>query len=185
MHGFLEWLGGTPWSIALLESYWVWPLVESTHVLTLGLFVGTAMFNDFRLLGWAMKSVPVSEVTARVLPWTRASFAIMAATGLTIFYSDPVRYYHNVFFRVKVVLLVIAGLNAFVFHRRIHRSVKEWDHADPLPRAARRAGAISLAAWVLIVICGRLIAYSWFSCDLGPPGWLDWLQGCRLIAEAP
>lgn len=180
MHGFLEWLGGTPWSIALLESYWMWPLIESTHVLTLGLFVGTAAFNDFRLLGWTMKSVPVSEVTSRILPWTRASFVVMAITGLLIFYADPVRYYHNIFFRFKVLLLVVAGLNAFWFHRRIHRSVKEWDHLDILPKAARRAGAVSLVAWALIVVSGRLVAYSWFSCDLGPPAWFDWAQGCSV-----
>ncbi|MDX1393169.1 MAG: DUF6644 family protein [Gemmatimonadota bacterium] len=181
MHDFLVWLGETPWSIALLESYWVWPLVESTHVLTLGVFVGTAIFNDFRLLGWSLKSVPVSQVTSRILPWTRASFAVMAVTGLLIFYSDPVRYYHNMFFRIKVVLLVIAGLNAFFFHRRIHRSVAEWDHMDPLPGAARRAGAISLAAWAFIVISGRLVAYNWFDCSIQPqPAWVNWISDCVL-----
>ena len=183
MHGFLEWLGGTAWSIALLESFWVWPLVESTHVLTLAIFVGTAMFNDFRLLGWTMKTVPVSEVTARILPWTRGSFAVMVVTGVLLFYSDPVTYYHNVFFRMKMVLLVVAGLNAFWFHRRIHRTVGEWDLADPLPRAARRAGAISLAAWVLIVVSGRLVAYSWFTCDYGPSPFFEWIQGCGAVVD--
>jgi hypothetical protein len=184
MHDFLVWLDGTAWSIALLESYWVWPLLESTHVLTLAVFVGTAMFNDFRLLGWSLKSVPVSEVTGRLLPWTRGSFVVMAVTGLLVFYSDPVRYYHNMFFRFKIVLLVFAGLNAFFFHRKIHRSVKQWDHLDPLPKAARRAGAISLFAWVFVVICGRLVAYNWFDCSLQPqPAWVNWISACVMAAE--
>lgn len=179
MRPLLEWLGSTPWSIALLESIWVWPLVESTHVLSLGLFVGTAAMNDLRLLGWTMKSVPVSEVTGRLLPWTRGGFVLMAVTGILLFYSAPLRYYHNVFFRFKVILLVIAGLNAFFFHRRVHRSVKEWDLDDALPREARRAGAISLIVWAFIVVAGRLIAYSWFDCDIQPqPGWVNWTAGC-------
>ncbi|MCG8468807.1 MAG: hypothetical protein MJB57_11470, partial [Gemmatimonadetes bacterium] len=86
MESFLEWLGSTPWSVALLESLWVWPLLESAHVLTLILFVGTVMFNDLRLLGWTMRDVPVSQVTRRLLPWTRFGFAIMVVTGLLIFY---------------------------------------------------------------------------------------------------
>jgi len=181
MEGFLEWLGNTPWSVALLESIWVWPLVESTHVLSLGLFVGTAVMNDLRLLGWTMKRVPVSEVTGRLLPWTRGSFVVMATTGVLLVYSNPLRYYHNVFFRLKVILLVIAGLNAFFFHRRIHRSVREWNLDDVLPREARRAGAISLVVWATIVVAGRMIAYNWFDCDIQPqPAWVNWAASCVL-----
>jgi len=179
MLNFLEWLGSTSWSVALLESLYVWPFLESTHVLTLGLFVGTAVMNDLRLLGWTMKRVPVSEVTGRLLPWTRIGFTVMVVTGLLIFYSSPVRYYHNIFFRLKVLLLIVAGLNAFVFHRGIHRRVAEWDLDTVLPREARRAGAVSLVAWALIVVAGRLIAYNWFDCDIQPQSDLvNWAAGC-------
>lgn len=176
---FLEWLGSTSWSIALLESLYAWPLVESTHVLSLGLFVGTAVINDLRLLGWTMNRVPVSEVTGRLLPWTQMGFAVMMATGLLLFYASPVRYYHNIFFRLKVLLLIVAGLNAFVFHRGIHRRVAEWDLDPMLPREARVAGAVSLVAWALIVVSGRMIAYNWFDCDLQPQSDLiNWAAGC-------
>ena len=60
MERFLEWLGSTPWSVALLESTLAWPLIESTHVLAVALFFGTVMMNDLRLLGWTMRRVPVS-----------------------------------------------------------------------------------------------------------------------------
>lgn len=178
---FLEWLQATPWSTPLLESLYVWPFAESIHVLSLGLFVGTAALMDLRLLGVAMRTVPVSEITGRMLPWTRAGFGVMVATGLLLFYSNPVRYYHNVFFRLKVILLVIAGLNAWLFHVRIHRSVAEWD-LDPVPpAAARTAAVVSLVAWACIVVAGRLIAYNWFDCDLQPqPGWVNWAAGCDL-----
>jgi hypothetical protein len=68
MQGLLEWLGGTAWSVSLLESFWVWPLLESTHVITLTLFGGTAVMMDLRLLGVTFKSVPISEFTGRMLP---------------------------------------------------------------------------------------------------------------------
>lgn len=184
MRPFLEWLGNTPWSVALLESFYVWPLIESTHVLTIALFVGTAMMMDLRLLGVSFGSVPVSAFTHRMLRWTRGGFAVMVVTGLLIFYSAPLRYYHNVFFRFKVLLLLLVGLNIWLFHGRIHKRVAEWDHDVVPPRAARLAGAVSLLSWTLIVIAGRMIAYNWFDCDIQPqPGWVNWAAGCVLTAE--
>ena len=179
MTGFLEWLGNTPWSIALLESLYLWPLLESTHVLSLGLFVGTAAVHDLRLLGWTMTNVPASEVSGRILPWTRAGFVAMAVTGLLIFYASPLRYYHNVFFRLKVLLLVVAGVNAFAFHRHIHRRVAEWDLDAVPPREARIAAAVSLCVWAAVVVAGRMIAYNWFDCSIQPqPAWVNWVAGC-------
>ena len=86
----LEWLAGTKWSIDLHESQYVWPLLESAHVLTLALFVGTTAMLDLRLLGVAMTRVPASEFTARLLPWTRFGFAIMVITGVLLFSATPV-----------------------------------------------------------------------------------------------
>ena len=64
--GFFEWLGNTPWSIALHESLWVYPIVESVHVLTLCLFLGLAVMLDLRLLGVAFRSVRASDVAERL-----------------------------------------------------------------------------------------------------------------------
>lgn len=179
IHPFLEWLGNTKWSVALLESYYVWPLVESTHVLTLALFVGTVLMMDLRLVGAAFRGVPVSAFTGRLLPWTRVGFAVMVVTGLLLFYSSPLRYYHNLFFRIKVILLVAAGLNVWLFHSRIHRRVASWDHDYRAPRAARVAGLVSIVVWTGVVFSGRLVAYNWFDCDIQPqPDWVNWAAGC-------
>jgi hypothetical protein len=184
LRSFLEWLGTTPWSIKLLESLWVWPLLESTHVLSITVFVGTAMMMDLRLMGVTFGGVRASDFTSRLLPWTRGGFVVMVVTGLLVFYSNPVRYYHNIFFRVKMLLMVLAGLNIWFFHSRTHKKIAEWDQAASPPRAARLAGAVSIAAWLLIVITGRLIAYNWFDCDIQPqPGWVNWSSGCVLEAE--
>jgi hypothetical protein len=184
MRSFLEWLGSTSWSVRLLESLWVWPLLESTHVLSITVFVGTAMMMDLRLMGVTFGGVRASDFTSRLLPWTRWGFAVMVVTGLLVFYSNPVRYYHNMFFRFKMLLMVVAGLNIWLFHSRIHRKVAEWDLEASPPRAAKIAGAVSLVAWTLIVISGRLIAYNWYDCDIQPqPAFVNWVSGCVLAAE--
>ncbi|MGQ0650252.1 MAG: DUF6644 family protein, partial [Gemmatimonadaceae bacterium] len=144
---FLEWLASTPWSVALHESQYVWPFTESAHVLSLGLFVGTAVMLDLRLLGLTMTRVRVSDVTGKLLPWTRAGFALMALTGVLLFYATPVTYYRSIFFRIKVVLLILATLNIWFFHSRTHRDVAEWDLDVRPPRAARVAAIVSLVAW--------------------------------------
>jgi hypothetical protein len=178
---FLQWLDATPWSIALRESLYVWPLLESTHVLSLALFVGTAIMMDLRLLGAAFRNINASEFTGRLLPWTRVGFAIMAITGVVLFYSAPVRYYHNVFFRIKMLVLILAGINVWLFHSRVHRRVEAWG-GDPVPpRAARIAAFVSIVVWASVVVSGRMIAYNWFDCDIQPqPDFINWAADCQI-----
>jgi hypothetical protein len=181
---FCQWLAETKWSIALHESLWGYPLVEATHVWTLALFVGFAVLLDLRLLGVAFKGVPVSEVANRLLPWTRAGFAVMTVSGLLLFYAIPVRSYQSVFFRVKVILLILAGINVFLFHRGVFKRVAAWDRTLPPPPRARFAGAASLVLWAMIIFAGRMIAYNWFDCDRQPqPAWVNWAAGC--VVEEP
>lgn len=181
INSFLEWLGNTPWSVALLESLYAWPLIESTHVLGITLFVGTTLMMDLRLLGVSFGRVPASAFTYRLLPWTRVGFAVMVITGLLLFYSNPLRYYHDFFFRIKFVALGLAGLNVWLFHSRIHRRIEEWDEDPEPPRAARMAAVVSIFSWTVVVVCGRMIAYDWFSCDIQPqPDFINWVAGCQL-----
>jgi hypothetical protein len=183
LRGFLEWLGNTEWSVRLVESFWVWPLIESTHVLAIALFAGTTIMMDLRLLGVSFRSLRASDFTARMLPWTHAGFVILVVTGLLLFYSSPVRYYHNVFFRFKMIVFALAGLNVLFFHSRVHKRIDAWDEEPRPPLAAKVAGAVSVTAWVLVVISGRMIAYNWFDCDIQPqPDWINWAAGCVLEA---
>jgi hypothetical protein len=141
-------------------------------------FVGLAAILDLRLMGVTLGRVPVSEVARRLLPWMGIGFAIMVVTGLLLFYAIPVRSYHSIWFRLKVILLVLAGLNAWVFHSRIWRSVATWD-VDPVPPAAARlAGTASLVLWAGIIVSGRMIAYNWFDCDKPQPPLVVWAAGC-------
>jgi hypothetical protein len=146
----------------MAESVWAFPIVESIHVLALCLFLGMATILDFRLLGLVMRDLPVSEVVTRLLPWTAAGFAVMVISGVLTFLNAPVRYYENIFFRIKLVALLLAGLNVWVFHSGIWLEVSDWDLDAVAPFRARLAGVLSLVLWACIVVAGRMIAYNWF-----------------------
>jgi len=178
LHSAMERLANTEWSIALHESQYAYSIVESVHVWALCLFVGFAVLLDLRLVGLIFRGVPVSHMTGRILPWTKVGFVVMVISGVVLFYAIPLRTYHNVFFRVKAVLLILAGLNAFVFHNGIHRRVSDWDLNLPPPRAAKLAGVCSLILWAAIVFSGRLIAYNWFDCGKVQPALVSAFAGC-------
>ena len=181
---FCQWLAETPGSIALRESLYMYPLVESAHVLTLCLFLGMTIMFDLRLLGVTLTGVPMAEIRQRLAPWIAVGFVLMVTTGASLFYAIPVRSYQSLWFRIKVVALMVAGLNAFVFHSGIDRRVAEWDRQRVPPPAARRAGAASLMLWAVIVVTGRMIAYKWFDCDRQPqPRIVNMLAGC--VEPAP
>jgi hypothetical protein len=160
-----EWLGNTPWSIALHESRYAFLVVLTIHVLTLSVFVGTALMIDLRLLGVTMMRVPASQVIARLVPWSAAGLILMITSGALLFYAAPLVRYQNVFFRMKMATLVLALLNAWLFHRTVYRRIADWDRDAVPPRAARLAGGLSLVLWVVIITAGRMMAYQdyWFN----------------------
>jgi hypothetical protein len=180
LHDVMQWLADSSWSIALHESQYGYAIVESVHVWAICLFVGFAVVLDLRLLGVSYTAVPVSQITNRLLPWTKFAFAIMVLSGALLFYAIPVRSYHNVFFRAKAALLLLAGLNAWLFHTGVaYRDLSRWDSAARPPLAARLAGGVSLVLWAAIIFCGRMIAYNWYDCDSPQLGsTARWLAGC-------
>jgi hypothetical protein len=157
-----ESLNRTEWSVALRESIWTYPVVESMHVLTLGVFFGLTLVMDLRLLGRMLASVPADLMMTRLLPWVRGSFGVLVATGALLFYASPAAFYGNVFFRAKLLLLALAGLNIMLFHVGVGRTIAAWRTRTPPPVRARLAGAVSIAVWVSVIAAGRLIAYNWF-----------------------
>jgi uncharacterized membrane protein len=177
---FFKWLADTSWSIALHDSLYAYPVIESIHVWTMAVFFGLAVLFDLRLLGWAMRRVPVSEMSRRLLPWTVACFAVMVVSGTLLFYAIPLRSYQNIFFRTKMLMLLLAGLNVWIFHARVYKHVTAWDLDAAPPRAARIAGALSLVLWIGVIMSGRMIAYNWFDCDRQPQSALiNFLTSCK------
>ena len=159
---FFAWLENTAYSVGIRESILLYPLIETTHVLTLTLFLGMIGLLDLRLTGLGLRSMPVSEVAERLLPWAWAGFVIMVISGGLLFLSGPVRASENIFFQIKVVMIALAGINAGVFHVTIFQRVAEWDADATPPARARMAGFASLVLWSGVVICGRMQAYNLF-----------------------
>jgi hypothetical protein len=160
-----EWLASTSWSIALHESRYAFLVVLTVLVLTLSVFVGTALMIDLRLLGVVMVRVPASQVIGRLAPWTAAGLILMVTSGALLFYAAPLVRYENIFFRMKMATLVLALLNAWLFHRTVYRRIDDWDRDTVPPWHARLAGGLSLVLWVVIIAAGRMMAYQdyWFN----------------------
>ena len=139
-------------------------MLSTVHVLSLALFIGTAAMLDLRLLGATMRDVRVSEVVERLFPWTVTGFLLMAGSGAMLFSADPVTYYGNVIFRIKMGILVLAVGNASIFHLWMYRRMAAWDQAAVPPAAAKAAGAVSLVLWAALVMAGRMVYYDqyWF-----------------------
>jgi hypothetical protein len=119
-----------------------------------------AALLDLRLLGVVMRKRPVSQVALQFLPWVWTGFTVMILTGAVLFCSEAVKCYNSPFFRTKLVLVGVAGLNALVFHKTVFRHVETWDKDTPTPWRAKLAGACSLVVWIGVVAMGRALAYA-------------------------
>lgn len=157
--GFLQQLQDSALATAISESIWLFPTIETIHVLALALVVGSIAIVDLRLLGWASVRRAVSSIAREVLPWTWAAFTLALLSGALLFSARAVHYYSNIPFRIKVALLLAAGLNMLWFQLRTYRDVAQWDTAPRPPAGARWAGSFSLLFWVGIVAAGRWIGF--------------------------
>ncbi len=157
---FLHWLYDTPFSTMMRESVWAEPIVETIHVLTLTVFLGFVLILDLRLLDVVMRRKRVSEMFAVLNPWLFGGFAVMIVTGLLLFCADPVAFYSTLFFKLKMIMLVLAGCNVILFGATLGRRIGEWDLAPTTPAGVKLVGAISLVLWLSIVAAGRGIAYA-------------------------
>jgi uncharacterized membrane protein len=173
-----RWLEGHDWSIALHESQYLYPWIESTHVLTLMVFLGMLFVIDLRMLGIAFVNVPAPRIAERLDRPMMIGFVVMVVTGFILYYAIPVRTTQSVWFRLKVVLLIAAGINAFLFRSKLQASAGSW-HSDRVPPRRIRVGAgLSLALWCGVVVTGRCIAYDWWDCDKSLPRVMYWAAGC-------
>ena len=154
-----QWIQDTQIGTAIRESLLVFPFIEGTHVLSLGLSVGTIMWFDLRLLGLVMPDEPVSEIFNQVKPWMLTGFVLMFTTGGLLFWSYAAKCYGSAYFRAKIALLLLAGLNVLLFHLTVDRRRAGWDKAPVPPVQARVAGFVSLVLWLSIIAVGRLMAY--------------------------
>ena len=156
----LAWVQATPLAVEISESEWLFPTIETIHVLALTLVVGSIAMVDLRLLGVSRRDRAVTQLAEETLPWTWGAFVVAAICGSLMFISAAVKYYGNTPFRIKFALMALAGINMAVFQFTIYKSAHSWNHTLPTPRAARVAGCLSLLFWIGVVVAGRWVGFT-------------------------
>jgi hypothetical protein len=157
---FLEWLQALSLAVFIHKKASAFTTVEVVHVFAISLLIGTIAIVDLRLLGVASTKRPVEELSRKVLPFTWAAFVIAVIAGSLLFISRATEYFGNTMFWIKMALIVIAGINMVIFEFITVRGVKEWNLNSTPPLAASLAGGISIVCWVLVLVFGRLIAFT-------------------------
>jgi hypothetical protein len=157
--GICQWLQHESIGTSIRESLWVFPLIETTHLMALAFSVGIIVVADLRLIGVALRNQPVTEVFDRLQPLALRGFAINVISGLVLFWSEPLKCYNSVYFRAKLIMLFVLGVNALLFSATTYKNVAAWDKALLTPVSARVAGWLSLIFWAGVIVAGRAIAY--------------------------
>ncbi len=159
LYDICHWLYHTSLATSIRESTLAFPIIEGTHVLGLAISVGIIMFLDFRFLRFAFRDVPVSRLMRQVGPWMITGIAVMFITGFLLFFAEAEKAYTNTFFRVKIALLILAGVNALIYQLKYFPRMAEWDTSDSIPVGVKAIAWLSLIFWFVIIICGRTMAY--------------------------
>jgi len=143
---------------AMRDSLWLFPLVETVHIIGFSVLVGSIVAFDLRILG-VSKRLSVRLLARHLLPWSLAALLLIVPTGVMMFASEATDLVDNGAFVVKMVLLMLAGTNAAAFHLGVFRSAALWDQNAPSPTGAKLHAVASLLIWMSVITCGRMIAY--------------------------
>jgi Family of unknown function (DUF6644) len=155
---WLVWLEGSAVAIAMRQWLWLYPIVEIVHIVGFVILVGAAVMFDLRLLGFS-RQLPVADLAQHLLRWARLSLLLIVPAGVLMFMAHATEMAGNPAFRLKLLLIVVAGLNAAGFHRGPFQSVRNWNQNVAIPVTAKAAAVLSLVLWVGVIACGRMLAY--------------------------
>lgn len=144
---------------AVRNGEWTYPIVESMHIAGIAVMVGAAVLFDLRLLGIAGRNMPVTALARFLLPVSLTGFGLVVVTGALMFAANASQLAHNPALQVKLLLIVVAGANVLAFHLGPYRRVRDWDTGNTTPVVAKSTAVLSIGLWVVIITCGRLIAY--------------------------
>jgi hypothetical protein len=155
---WLVWLEGSAVAVAMRQWLWLYPTVEIVHIIGFVMLVGAAAMFDLRLLGLA-RQLPVADLAQHLLRWARLSLLLVIPSGFLMFVAHATEMAENPAFRLKLLLIVVAGLNAAGFHRGPFQLVRNWNQNGAIPATAKAAAVLSLVLWVGVIACGRMLAY--------------------------
>lgn len=143
----------------LAESQYAFPIIEGIHLIGLSLSVGLIFLIDLRLIGVFLRHVPVTDVLHQLRPWVLGGFAAIFASGILLFWSEAATVIQSPAFPVKLLFILIGGINALYFELKLAKQQEVVDNQPVLPKNVRYAGFASLASWAVVIIAGRLIPY--------------------------
>jgi hypothetical protein len=155
-----EWIRDTNASVSIRESILLFPVLEGSHLLAIGMSAGLIAISDLRMMGVAFRKEAISDVFNGIAPFMIAGFTFTMITGLLLFWSEPVKVFESIWFRYKMLFLLLAGLNALVYHSTVWRSRAVWDKDERPPIGVRLAGLFSILTWSVVIIAGRTTAYN-------------------------
>ncbi len=155
---YLQWLQNTWLSNSIRDTLW-FPAIETVHLLGLIILASTALALDLRLAGLWLRRWPVCWLMKKLMPWIGAGFGVMVFTGWGLFVSDPLRFFYNTAFRIKMLLIALAGVNALVFQITARPRLSQGDAKSQTPPAARIAGLLSILLWLGVITAGRWIGF--------------------------
>jgi uncharacterized protein DUF6644 len=157
-----EWLENTPVGVLVRESLYGFQILAAIHIIGLTVSVGTLFWFDLRLAGVSMPSCAVSALYRRLMPWTLVGFCVMFISGLLLFTGFATKAYVNVYFRLKLLAILLAGVNALFYHLVTERRIAHWNDAAQPPWPARCAGIVSIVIWTFVIMAGRMMSYTMF-----------------------
>lgn len=149
-------LEALPVARAMRESLWLYPIVEVVHLVGIAVLVGGVILFDLRVLGFSRR-MPVDLLARHLLPWSVAALLLIVPSGLLMFSAHPSDFLGGGVFVIKMGLLMLAGLNALAFHLGPFRNAAAWSAGAP--GAAKVQALASIALWIGVIACGRLLAY--------------------------
>jgi hypothetical protein len=148
-----------PLARMMRESLWAYPIVETIHIVGFAILVGSVVMFDLRVLGLS-KNLSVRALSRHLLPWSLGALVLIVPTGFLMFSAHAADFLANRTFQLKMALLMAAGINAVIFRTGPYQAVAHWDVATRAPVAAQLSVAASIAIWIAIIACGRLLAYT-------------------------
>jgi hypothetical protein len=160
-HRWAEMIANTPLSLWLQEHLWVVPTSQSLHIAVLSVVYASALIISLRLLGVGRQGRPISLLMSTLSPWMYGALLRLLFTGAVQTIAEPLRQFVTPAFWLKMCMIVVIVVCTVIFDRSVRRRSERWSATDANPLWARLFALSSLALWTAIVVCGRLIGYTW------------------------
>ena len=154
---WLQWLQNSSWAVGVRQSLWLYPAIEIIHITGIVLVAGGAIFFDLRLLGMS-KKIPVADMARHLLAWSKRGLILAVPSGILLFITNAETLGYDPTFHIKLILLALAGINAWVFHAFVFRAKEQYNHSS-WSGSGKASAVCSIILWIAVIACGRLLAY--------------------------